>query len=124
MSKSILIVEDNNLNRDVLSRRLRRRGYLISEALDGAEALDAVASRKPDLVLMDMSLPGIDGWEATERLRASGFTVPIVAVTAHATPEDRTRCLGAGCDDFATKPIELPALLRIIERLLGEASVT
>ena len=119
MSKNILIVEDNELNRDVLTRRLRRRGFVISAAHDGLEALEKVNSEKPDLVLMDMNLPGLNGWEATEHLRGQGHRIPIIALTAHATPEDRARCLEAGCDEFATKPVDFSSLLQIIERFIG-----
>lgn len=118
---SILIVEDNELNRDVLCRRLRRRGFATCIATDGQDAIDQAQSQSPDLVLMDMNLPIKDGWTATAELRAKGFSQPIVALTAHATPEDRDRCLEAGCNDFATKPIDLPQLLDIIERRLKEA---
>ncbi len=116
----ILLVEDNELNRDMLSRRLIRRGYDVVIARDGAEALTCAERERPDLILMDMSLPQIDGWEATRRLKAnltlSG--IPVVALTAHAMSGDRERALDAGCDDFDTKPIELDRLLSKMERLL------
>lgn len=119
--KKVLLVEDNEMNRDMLSRRLERKGYLISMAVDGNEALHMARSERPDLILMDMGLPEIDGWEVTRQLKASEETraIPIIALTAHAFSEDRERALGAGCDDFDTKPIELPRLLEKIERLLG-----
>ena len=117
----ILLVEDNELNRDMLSRRLTRRGYTVVVAEDGERALELVRSERPDLVLMDMSLPGIDGWEATRRLRADPDIagVRVIALTAHAMTGDRERALEAGCDDYDTKPIELPRLLGKIEALLA-----
>jgi two-component system, cell cycle response regulator DivK len=120
----ILLVEDNELNRDMLSRRLTRRGYAVIVAEDGEHALELVRSERPDLVLMDMSLPGIDGWEATRRLRAdpeiSG--VRVIALTAHAMAGDRERALEAGCDDYDTKPVEMDRLLLKITTLLGAKS--
>jgi two-component system cell cycle response regulator DivK len=118
---TILIVEDNEMNRDMLSRRLQRRGYDILIATDGAEGLAAARERKPDLVLMDMSLPVIDGWEATRQLKSEDPTrsIPIIALTAHAMSGDRQRAVDAGCDDFDTKPIELERLLGKIEVCLG-----
>jgi CheY-like chemotaxis protein len=120
---TILIVEDNEMNRDMLSRRLQRRGYDILIATDGAEGLAAARERKPDLVLMDMSLPVIDGWEATRQLKSEDPTrgIPIIALTAHAMSGDRQRAVDAGCDDFDTKPIELERLLGKIEVCLGRA---
>jgi CheY-like chemotaxis protein len=120
----ILLIEDNEMNRDMLSRRLARRGYEVLLAEDGAEGVMAAAREQPDLVLMDMSLPVLDGWEATRRLKATPATrpIPIIALTAHAMSSDRERALEAGCDDYDTKPIELPRLLEKIERLLGAAS--
>jgi CheY-like chemotaxis protein len=119
----ILLIEDNEMNRDMLSRRLARRGYEVLLAEDGAEGVMAAAREQPDLVLMDMSLPVLDGWEATRRLKAAPATrpIPIIALTAHAMSSDRERALEAGCDDYDTKPIELPRLLEKIERLLGAA---
>ena len=116
----ILLVEDNELNRDMLSRRLIRRGYEVVMAFDGEEALANAVSEQPDLILMDMSLPKIDGWEATRRLKADpGLRViPIIALTAHAMAGDRERALEAGCDEFDTKPIEFERLLAKMERLL------
>lgn len=117
---NILLVEDNEMNRDMLSRRLSRRGYTIATAVDGQVALDMVASGKPDLILMDMSLPVIDGWEATRRLKADVHTrpIPIIALTAHAMAEDRARALAAGCDDFDTKPVDLERLIAKMQVLL------
>lgn len=117
----ILIVEDNEMNRDMLSRRLTRKGYEILIAIDGEEGVEMATSHHPDLVLMDMSLPKIDGWEATRRLKAASATkdIPIIALTAHAMAEDRDKALEAGCDEFDTKPVELPRLLEKIESLLG-----
>ncbi len=120
----ILLVEDNEMNRDMLSRRLERKGYEVVMAVDGQKAIDLAASVKPDLILMDMSLPVIDGWEATRRLKADVLTkqIPIIALTAHAMPEDERRAREAGCNDYDTKPIELPRLLEKIAALLGSAS--
>lgn len=117
----ILLVEDNELNRDMLSRRLLRRGYEVVMAFDGEHALSAAASTRPALILMDMSLPVMDGWEATRRLKAHPElgAIPVVALTAHAMEGDRQRALEAGCDDFDTKPIELDRLLSKIEALLA-----
>lgn len=119
----ILLVEDNEMNRDMLSRRLERKGYEVVIAVDGQQAIDLAASVKPDLILMDMSLPIIDGWEATRRLKADALTkpIPIIALTAHAMPEDERRAREAGCNDYDTKPIELPRLLEKIAALLGSA---
>jgi two-component system cell cycle response regulator DivK len=119
MSK-ILLVEDNEMNRDMLSRRLERKGYTVSLALDGAEGLLKARNESPDLILMDMSLPIIDGWEATRQLKADEKTrlIPIIALTAHAMAADELRAREAGCDDFDTKPIELPRLLGKMEALL------
>jgi CheY-like chemotaxis protein len=117
----ILLVEDNDMNRDMLSRRLSRRGYTIVTAVDGQAALDMAVSAQPQLVLMDMSLPVIDGWEATRRLKADARTraIPVIALTAHAMAEDRERALAAGCDDFDTKPVDLERLLGKMQALLG-----
>ena len=119
----ILLVEDNELNRDMLSRRLMRKGYEVMLAGDGAEGVAAATAGRPDLVLMDMSLPVLDGWEATRRLKAAPETrpIPVIALTAHAMSSDREKALEAGCDDYDTKPIELPRLLGKIERLLRAA---
>jgi len=117
---TILLVEDNELNRDMLSRRLMRRGHDILIAVDGEQALAVVRSQLPQLVLMDMSLPVIDGWEATRRLKAEPSLrhIPVIALTAHAMSGDRERAMEAGCDDFDTKPIELDRLLGKIDALL------
>ena len=120
MKAKILLVEDNELNRDMLSRRLSRRGHQVIEATDGEAALALAASERPDLILMDMSLPVLDGWEATRRLKAAPATrpIPVIALTAHAMVTDRERSLEAGCDDFDTKPVEIERLLGKIARLL------
>lgn len=120
MSK-ILLVEDNEMNRDMLSRRLRTRGYEVALALNGESGLALAESEAPDLILMDMSLPILDGWEATRRLKAAPATrrIPVIALTAHAMSSDRDKALEAGCDDYDTKPIELPRLLEKIEDLLA-----
>jgi two-component system, cell cycle response regulator DivK len=120
----ILLVEDNEMNRDMLSRRLERKGYRIVLATDGQSGVDLAMSETPDLVLMDMSLPILDGWEATRRLKADPATrhIPVIALTAHAMSGDRDKALEAGCDDYDTKPIELPRLLDKIEALLALAS--
>ncbi len=117
----ILLVEDNEMNRDMLSRRLARRGYEVVVAVDGREGVAKARAEAPALVLMDMSLPVLDGWEATRELRADPATrsIPIIALTAHAMAGDRERALAAGCDDFDTKPIELERLLGKIEALLA-----
>ena len=116
----ILIVEDNEMNRDMLSRRLLRKGYGVIMAEDGERGVDMAQSDRPDLILMDMSLPVIDGWEATRRLKALDDmkATPIIALTAHAMSGDREKALEAGCDDYDTKPIELPRLLEKIQALL------
>ena len=120
----LLLVEDNEMNRDMLSRRLLRKGYDVILAVDGEEAVRAAAADLPDLVLMDMSLPVIDGWEATRRIKASAPTahIPVIALTAHAMAGDRDKALAAGCDDYDTKPIELARLIDKIEALLGGSS--
>src|ERR1700755_3184353 len=124
MSK-ILLIEDNEMNRDMLSRRLVRRGYEVILALDGQSGLESAESAGPDLILMDMSLPILDGWEATRRLKAAPATqrIPVIALTAHAMSSDREKALEAGCDDYDTKPIELPRLLEKITALLEKRSV-
>ena len=116
----ILLVEDNEMNRDMLSRRLEKRGYTLSIAVDGGVGVALAKSEKPDLILMDMSLPVIDGWEATKLLKAEAATkaIPIIALTAHAMDSDRQKAIAAGCDDFDTKPVELSRLLGKIEELL------
>ncbi len=121
----ILLVEDNEMNRDMLSRRLVRKGYEVIMALDGRQAVELAAAEHPDLILMDMSLPVIDGWEATRRIKATPELrkIPIIALTAHAMATDREKALEAGCDDYDTKPIELPRLLGKIEALIGRAGM-
>ena len=116
----ILIVEDNEMNRDMLSRRLERRGYQILLAVDGEMGIDVARANTPDLILMDMSLPVMDGWEATRRLKADDVLkhIPVIALTAHAMANDRDKALEAGCDEYDTKPIDLPRLLAKIETLL------
>jgi CheY-like chemotaxis protein len=118
----ILLVEDNEMNRDMLSRRLQKQGFEVVLAVDGEEGVAKAQSEAPALILMDMSLPGIDGWEATRRLKAAAPTqkIPIIALTAHAMTDDRAKALAAGCDDFDTKPVELPRLLSKIQALLGQ----
>jgi two-component system, cell cycle response regulator DivK len=118
--KKILLVEDNEMNRDMLSRRLVRNGFEVAIAVDGEQGIAMAQSEHPDLILMDMSLPVIDGWEATRRVRASGMTsdIPIIALTAHAMSGDREKAIEAGCDDYDTKPIEMPRLLEKINALL------
>lgn len=116
----ILLVEDNEMNRDMLSRRLIRKGFEVVLAIDGEQAVTLAQSELPDLILMDMSLPVIDGWEATRRVKAADATsnIPIIALTAHAMSGDREKTLRAGCDDYDTKPIEMPRLLEKIDVLL------
>jgi len=117
----ILLVEDNELNRDMLSRRLIRREFTVVTAVDGQEGVDQARSLKPDLILMDMSLPVLDGWSATRVLKTDPDTssIPVIALTAHAMDGEREKCLQAGCDDFDTKPIEFKRLLEIINRWLA-----
>jgi CheY-like chemotaxis protein len=119
-------VEDNEMNRDMLSRRLIRKGFEVLIATDGQQGIDKTRSESPDIVLMDMSLPVVDGWEATRRLKAAAETkhIPIIALTAHAMSGDREKTLEAGCDDYDTKPIELPRLLSKIEALLNSAKAS
>jgi CheY-like chemotaxis protein len=116
----ILLVEDNEMNRDMLSRRLLRKGFEVVMAVDGGQAVMMAESEHPDLILMDMSLPVIDGWEATRRVKAAEATahIPVIALTAHAMSGDREKALSAGCDDYDTKPIEMPRLLEKIDALL------
>jgi len=118
----ILLVEDNEMNRDMLSRRLQRRGYQVLIAVDGGQGVAMAQSEAPDLILMDMSLPVLDGWEVARQLKAAPETrgIPIVALTAHAMVGDRAKALEAGCDDYDTKPIEFPRLVEKIETLLGK----
>jgi len=121
----ILLVEDNEMNRDMLSRRLERKGYEVVMAVDGGQGVDMAKTATPDLILMDMSLPVLDGWEATRRIKADPATqaIPIIALTAHAMAGDREKAIDAGCEDYDTKPIELPRLLGKMEALLkGQAT--
>jgi two-component system, cell cycle response regulator DivK len=117
----ILIVEDNEMNLDMLSRRLKRKGHDIVSAMDGGKGVEMSQTENPDIILMDMGLPVIDGWEATRRIKAEPKTanIPVIALTAHAIAGDREKCIAAGCDDYDTKPIELPRLLSKINGLLG-----
>ena len=117
----LLLVEDNPENRDMLSRRLLKRGFDMTFAMDGAEAVTRAVADRPDLILMDLSLPVIDGWEATRRIKADAATaaIPVIALTAHAMAGDRQKALDAGCNDYDTKPVDLPRLLGKIEALLG-----
>jgi two-component system, cell cycle response regulator DivK len=119
----VLLIEDNEMNRDMLSRRLIRRGFQVVFAMDGQQGVDLARSEQPDIILMDMSLPVIDGWEATRRVKADVATrdVPVIGLTAHAMSGDRERAIEAGCDDYDTKPVELDRLIGKIERLLGTA---
>ena len=118
----ILIVEDNDMNRDALSRYLLRRGAEVFVAATGTQGLDLVRTSRPDVVLMDLGMPDVDGWECARRLKADPLTrpVPIIALTAHATTGDRQKALEAGCDDFDTKPIDVARLLSKIQRLAGD----
>jgi len=118
----ILLVEDDEVNRDMLSRRLERRGYQVLLAVDGEQAIAIAGAQAPDLILMDLSLPVIDGWEATRRLKAAAETraIPVIALTAHAMVSDREKSMAAGCDDYDTKPIDLTRLLEKIEKILGK----
>ena len=119
----ILLVEDNEMNRDMLSRRLQRKGYEMVLAMDGPSGVEMARTHAPDLILMDMSLPLLDGWEVTRQLKADAATqhIPVIALTAHAMASDREKALEAGCNDYDTKPIELPRLLGKIEALLSRA---
>ena len=125
MTVQILLVEDNEMNRDMLSRRLIRKGFEVQAAVDGQQALDMAAQITPDVILMDMSLPVLDGWEATRRLKADPAVqaIPVIGLTAHAMDGDREKCLQAGCDDYDTKPIDLPRLLEKIAAQLKRVGV-
>jgi two-component system cell cycle response regulator DivK len=122
----VLLVEDNEMNRDMLGRRLQRKGYEVCVAVDGAEGISMAQSEMPDIILMDMSLPVVDGWEATRRLKADPKIkdIPIIALTAHAMSGDRELAIAAGCDDYDTKPIEFTRLLEKIETLLERGHTT
>jgi two-component system response regulator len=115
------LVEDNEMNRDMLSRRLERKGYQVVCAVDGEQAVTMAQSEQPALILMDMSLPVLDGWEATKRIKATQASIPIIALTAHAMASDEQKAREVGCDDYDTKPVELVRLLSKIEALLGAA---
>jgi len=117
----ILLVEDNEMNRDMLSRRLARNGYEIVVAVDGQEGVNKALSEKPSLILMDMSLPVIDGWEATRKIKADPATqkIPVIALTAHAMAQDKEKAMAAGCDDFDTKPVDIQRLMGKIQALLN-----
>ena len=121
MTRRILLVEDNEANRDMLSRRLLRRGYEILIAVDGREGIEMAAKEHPDLILMDMHLPVMDGWEATRQIKSDEQTggIPIIALTADAMPGDREKAIDAGCDDYETKPIAFKQLLTKMEQLLS-----
>lgn len=121
MSK-ILLIEDNEMNSDMLSRRLQRKGHEVIVAVDGVQGIELAHSQKPDLILMDMSLPVMDGWEATQQLKSAAETrdIPIIALTAHAMAGDREKCLEVGCDDYDTKPVEFSRLLGKIQALLAK----
>jgi CheY-like chemotaxis protein len=118
----ILLVEDNEMNRDMLSRRLERKGFQVLTAVDGAEGVALAVSAAPDLILMDMDLPVLDGWDATRRLKAEPATqsIPVIALTAHAMADDRDKALAAGCDDYDTKPVEFARLLEKIQAQLSK----
>ena len=118
----ILLVEDNELNRDMLSRRLKRKGFEVAFATDGGQGVEMAKSQAPDLILMDMSLPVLDGWEATRQVKADDATrgIPVIALTAHAMAGDQDKALDAGCDDYDTKPVELERLLGKIQALLAK----
>ena len=120
----ILVVEDNEMNRDLLMRRLARKGYQVVVAVDGEQGIAMAKSESPDLILMDMSLPILNGWDATRKLKAATETrsIPVIALTAHAMEGDREKAMEAGCDDYDIKPIELPRLLGKIDALLGKGS--
>jgi two-component system, cell cycle response regulator DivK len=120
--KTILLVEDNEMNLDMLSRRLKRRGYALLVAMDGAKGVALAREHTPDLVLMDMSLPVMDGWEATRNIKADPETrsIPVIALTAHAIAGDREKALAAGCDEYESKPVKFPELLAKIKHFLGE----
>jgi len=121
MMSKILLVEDNEMNRDMLSRRLERKGFEVVIAVDGQAGVDMASTASPDIILMDLSLPIMDGWEATRRIKADPATqgIPVIALTAHAMKEDEQKARDAGCDDYDTKPVNLSRLLGKIEALLG-----
>ncbi len=121
----ILLVEDNEMNRDMLSRRLMRKKFEVVIAVDGLEGVEMSISEAPDIILMDMSLPVLDGWQATKKIKADSQTknIPVIAMTAHAMAGDREKCLQAGCDDYDTKPVEFPRLLDKIKNLIGKEPI-
>ena len=121
----VLLVEDNEMHRDMLSRRLARRGFEVVLAVDGQQGVDLAHSEKPDIILMDMNLPVMDGWEATRRIKSDDRTrsMPVIGLTAHAMSGDRERALEAGCDDYDTKPVDFDRLIGKIERLFGKIGV-
>lgn len=123
MKRRILIVEDNEMNRDMLSRRLARQDFEVSIAVDGEEGVAMAAELQPDLILMDLSLPKLDGWKATTAIKKQRPAVPVIALTAHAMDGDRERALAAGCDDYDTKPVDITRLLEKIHGLLGKQPV-
>jgi CheY-like chemotaxis protein len=120
----ILVIEDNEMNRDMLTRRLIRKGYEVVSAIDGEQGLRVAAAEQPDLILMDMSLPVMSGWDATRELKSRPETraIPIIALTAHAMAEDRDRALAVGCDDYDTKPVDMPRLLEKIQTVLNHSA--
>jgi CheY-like chemotaxis protein len=122
---TILLVEDNEMNRDMLSRRLTRKGYQVLNAVDGLQGFNIAQAEQPDLILMDMSLPILDGWQATQKLRKTSATstIPIIALTAHALASDRQRSLDVGCDDYETKPLDFARLMTKIEKLLQNRKI-
>ena len=122
----VLLIEDNEMNRDMLSRRLTKRGYAVVMAIDGQQGIDMAVAEKPDLILLDMSLPVVDGWEAAKQIKGNPLSagVPLIALTAHAMAADRERAMSAGCDDFDTKPVELPRLLGKMETLLKAKGIS
>ena len=125
MAIRLLLVEDNEMNRDMLSRRLIRKGFEVLMAIDGQEGIDKALKEKPDLILMDMSLPVVDGWEATRRIKANPecCNIPVIGLTAHAMDGDREKCLQAGCNEYETKPVDLPSLLEKISLQLQQVGI-
>lgn len=123
MAAKLLLVEDNEMNRDMLVRRLEKRGYQMVIATDGLSGIELARSSNPELILMDMSLPGLDGWQASRQLKSDNATakIPIIALTAHAMAEDREKAMAAGCDEYETKPVDLTSLLTKIEALLAKS---
>ena len=124
--RRLLLVEDNEMNRDMLRRRLVKRGYEVLCAVDGQQGVDMARSEQPDLILLDLSLPVLDGWDAARVIKGNAQTreIPIIALTAHAMADDRTKALEAGCDEYDTKPVDLPRLLQKIAALLDEPAPT